>query len=159
MGSIQLAYTTCHLFCYSNYWKAWHDGNPRYPQQSRAFDYSQLLLSKVNQRESCCRRLCTGNRCVLWSWNSSAWTILVPVLRWLFIYLFLWWKQRNINHQDLLEANHSVSSREGVRNKAATVCPCVSSTVKWKQQLPSFLRRILELKKKHGTGDILWPAL
>lgn len=55
---------------------------------------------------------------------------------------------RSIDHEDLLEANQSVSLREGVRMKAATICPCISSIVKWKQQqLSSFLKQIQEFKK------------
>lgn len=84
----------------------------------------------------------------------------MPVLTWTFIYFSD--GNRSIDHEDLLEANQSVSLREGVRMKAATICPCISSIVKWKQQqLPSFLKQILEFKKKHGKviPHILGPAL
>lgn len=36
-------------------------------------------------------------------------------------FLFQWWEQRSIDHQDRLEANQSVSSRAEVRNKAVAI--------------------------------------
>lgn len=91
-------------------------------QRFRAFEQSQLLLSNVNQLGSSCRRLCTGDGSDLRSWNPSCFDSFAACASLgIYFFLFQWWKQRGIDHQDLLEANGSVSSRVEVRNKAVAI--------------------------------------